>query len=78
MSKYLRSLPVIKRTPPDEEGISASCTSCSSKSCCGGFGIKAGSEKDVVYRNVIMYLLMGTIIITVAYILKNALSYIMG
>ncbi|MEA1985813.1 MAG: hypothetical protein U9N13_09225 [Euryarchaeota archaeon] len=78
MTKDLKPLPVIKRTPPDEEGTSASCTSCSSKSCCGGFGIKAGSEKDVVYRNVIIYLLMGTIIITVAYILKNVLSYVTG
>ncbi|MHC1576006.1 MAG: hypothetical protein ACXQTE_01510 [Methanosarcinaceae archaeon] len=79
MSEDLRPLPVIKRTPPDEkEDTSDSCTSCGSKGCCGGFGIKAGSEKDVVYRNMFIYMLMGTTIIIVAYIIKNILSYITG
>jgi hypothetical protein len=69
-------IPLLNKTDEKSESNSnASCSSCGG-GCCGGLGIKAGSEKDVVFRNVFLYLAMGAIIFAVAYLAMKLLSWI--
>lgn len=70
-------IPVLNIQESDNQSESA-CTSCGAGGCCGGFGIKAGSEKDVVFRNIFMYMTMGTIIFTVAYLTMKVMTMING
>ncbi len=68
-------IPLLKEMPP-EEGKSCSIGKCGSCGSCsgGGFGIKAGSEKEVVYRNVAIYLIMGLIILVFAYLVTHLME----
>ncbi|MDY0386016.1 MAG: hypothetical protein RBT65_02585 [Methanolobus sp.] len=70
-------IPVLNIQKTDKENKSA-CTSCGAGGCSGGFGIKAGSEKDVVFRNIFMYVTMGIIIFTVAYLAMKVMTLING
>lgn len=46
------------------------CAGCGSKTCKnGGFGIYPGAEKEIVYRNVFLYISMAIIIFTGTYLL---------
>ncbi|WP_269848713.1 hypothetical protein [Methanosarcina horonobensis] len=36
--------------------------------------MKAGSDKDVVYRNVFVYLMIVTVILVATYVVKEALT----
>lgn len=72
-------IPVLNREEIEKTGNTASgaCSSCSG-GCCGGFGIKAGSEKNIVYRNIFLYMTMGIVMFVVAYLLTRVLSLIIG
>lgn len=70
-------IPVLNNQESDKQSKSA-CTSCGTGGCSGGFGIKAGSEKDVVFRNIFMYVTMGIIIFTVAYLAMKIMTLING
>ena len=72
------NLPVLNNTSqkPDEKSIA--CSSCGSGGCCGGFGIRAGSEKEVVFRNIFLYLFMGIVIFVVSYLIMQIVSTISG
>jgi len=51
------------------------CGGCSSKSCKGGgLGIYPGSEKEVVFRNVFLYTIMGLIIFITTYLIVRLLN----
>lgn len=51
------------------------CSGCGSKSCKGGgMGIYPGSEKEVVYRNVFLYAIMGLIIFITTYLIVHLLN----
>jgi hypothetical protein len=65
-------IPVLDNEP--EESEDTSCNSCGKSGCCGGFGIKVGSEKDVVYRNIFLYAAMGLIIFTATYLIMQLLN----
>ncbi len=70
------TIPLLNKQEIEAESNENTCSSCSSGSgCCGGFGIKAGSEKDVVLRNVFLYLAMGTIMFTVAYLVMRIVTW---
>lgn len=49
--------------PNHEIQLGCGCCSTPCEGCGGALGIKAGSEKDVVYRNVAMYLSIAAAII---------------
>lgn len=52
------------------------CGGCGSKSCKGGgLGIYAGSEKEVVFRNVFLYTIMGLIIFITTYVIVHLLNF---
>lgn len=73
-------IPLLNKKDNEAElGRSVACTSCGTGcggGCGGSFGIKAGSEKDVVFRNIFLYLAMGVIIFLVAYLATTLLSWI--
>ncbi|QLC51126.1 hypothetical protein HWN40_13315 [Methanolobus zinderi] len=69
-------IPVINKKSQEQNDKNTACNSCSTGGCSGGFGIKAGSEKEVVYRNIFLYLGMGIIIFVVAYLMTRLLSII--
>ncbi len=69
-------IPVINKRSQEKSDNNSACTSCATGGCSGGFGIKAGSEKEVVYRNIFLYLSMGIIIFVVAYLMTRLLSII--
>jgi hypothetical protein len=69
-------IPVLNNTPDKNEKESPACNTCGKGGCCGGFGIKAGSEKEVVYRNIFLYLGMGLVIFVVTYLMMQLLALI--
>lgn len=51
------------------------CSGCASKSCKGGgMGIYPGSEKEIVYRNIFLYTVMGLIIFITTYLILHLLN----
>jgi hypothetical protein len=69
-------IPLLNKADDESESSSnVSCTSCGG-GCCGGLGIKAGSEKEVVFRNIFLYLAMGAIIFAVAFLATKLLAWI--
>ena len=78
MSNDSTNLPMVTRTPP-ENGTdpNSGCGTCSTTGCAGGFGIKAGSEKDVVYRNLFIFLLFGVVMIVSSYIIMRIITAIL-
>ena len=70
-------IPVLNNQEAENKKENA-CTSCATGGCCGGFGIKAGSEKDVVFRNIFIYMTMGIIMFTVAYLIMKIMTWING
>ncbi|WP_135644007.1 hypothetical protein [Methanococcoides vulcani] len=75
MSKELKTLPVVTREQKTKE--SCSTKGCGTGACAGGFGIRAGSEKSVVYRNILTYLLIGIVMLLTAYITLNIITSIL-
>ncbi|MDK2827082.1 MAG: hypothetical protein PWQ63_638 [Methanolobus sp.] len=66
-------VPVLNTTSNKNEKEYPACSTCAKGGCCGGFGIKAGSEKEVVYRNIFLYLGMGAIVFGVSYLIMQIL-----
>ncbi len=77
MSETMNELPVIQKTT-EKENKSSGCDGCETKGCCGALGIRAGAEKEEVYRNVAIYITMGVVVIVGAYVLKNLISLIVS
>ncbi len=69
-------IPVLNNAPDKNEKENPACNTCGKGGCCGGFGIKAGSEKEVVYRNIFLYLVMGAIILAVSYLIMQLLEWL--
>ncbi|MBP2030731.1 hypothetical protein J2755_001679 [Methanohalophilus levihalophilus] len=77
MSEHMNELPVIQKSSQDEKKSSA-CDGCETKGCCGALGIRAGAEKEEVYRNLTIYLILLVVIVVGAYILKNLMSLVLS
>ncbi|AKB26962.1 hypothetical protein MSSAC_0274 [Methanosarcina siciliae C2J] len=61
--------------PPYKEiTLGCGCGAASCENCPGAMGIKAGSEKDVVYRNVFVYLMIAAVILIATYAVKELLT----
>lgn len=55
------------------------CSGCGAKTCKGGgFGIYPGSEKEVVYRNLFLYISIACIIFIITYIIMNILKSVIN
>jgi len=57
-----------------EVKLGCGCDSASCGGCAGSLGMKAGSGKDVVYRNVFSYLMIVSVILLITYIVKQFLT----
>ncbi|WMW24514.1 hypothetical protein RE474_10520 [Methanolobus sediminis] len=63
-----KMIPVLNKASEANYKENPACSTCGKGGCCSGFGITAGSEKEVVYRNVFLYLSMGAIIFGATYL----------
>lgn len=76
MSKEIKTLPMAN----SEQNIKESCSTkgCGTGACAGGFGIKVGSEKNVVYRNILTYILIGIVMLVTAYLTLSFITSILN
>ncbi|MBW6469840.1 MAG: hypothetical protein K0A90_01305 [Methanosarcinaceae archaeon] len=78
MSSDVKTIPLIIQTPPDDSlNCSTGCGTCGSTGCAGGFGVKAGSEKDVVYRNLFIFAVIGIVMLVSSYLIMKILTAIL-
>ena len=74
MSDNIKTIPMANQTPIDENSsCSTGCGTCGSTGCSGGFGIKAGSEKDVVYRNLLIFAIIGIVMLVSSILIMKIL-----
>ncbi|MDD3041538.1 MAG: hypothetical protein PHW56_01075 [Methanosarcinaceae archaeon] len=66
------------RNPNHEIQLGCGCGSASCDGCAGALGVKAGSERDVVYRNVLTFLTVATVIILGTLAAKWILTVLLG
>lgn len=93
MSKNKRILPVINRpssknlnptlkqaskNPNHEIQLGCGCGSASCDGCAGSLGVIAGSEKEVVYRKVIVFFTVAAVIILGTLATKWILTTLLG
>lgn len=64
----------INQAPYKEINLGCGCGAASCENCPGALGMKAGSEKDVVYRNVFAYLMVVAVILIATYVVKEVLT----
>lgn len=62
------------KNPTQEVQLGCGCGSASCVGCPGSLGIKPGSERDVVYRNVSIYLTIAVVIVLGTFIASKALN----
>ena len=60
-----------------EINVGCGCGSASCNSCPGALGIKPGSEKSVVFRNVFIYLAIISFVLVATYTAKQILTSIL-
>jgi hypothetical protein len=78
MSDGTKSIPVITRTGAENNSCVTTAKGCGNCHTCHTLGIKAGSERSVVYRNVIMYLTVGVVMVVATLIFMRILTAILG
>jgi hypothetical protein len=77
MSYDTHTVPLKTRNKSEEScDTGNSCSSCGS-GCSGGL-VEAGSEKYVVYRNVLIFTLVALVFVTVTYSIMQLLRTIAG
>jgi hypothetical protein len=80
MPKTKPMITVLSEMPAEKElaeQAPSACGGCSGGTC-GAFGIKAGSEKDVVIRNLMIFAIMGLGMLLAAYFIVKLLNIITG
>ncbi len=74
MSSDVKTIPLLDNRSEDDSSCSTECTTCSSTGCAGGLGIKAGSEKDVVYKNIFIFIVAGIVMIVSSFLIMKILT----
>jgi hypothetical protein len=64
----------IIQSPYKEITLGCGCGAASCANCPGALGMKAGSNRDIVYRNVFVYLTIVTLILVATYVVKEVLT----
>ncbi|MCL7411719.1 MAG: hypothetical protein P1P69_03140 [Methanosarcinaceae archaeon] len=78
MSSDVKTIPLIIQTPSDDSpNCSTGCGKCGSTGCAGGLGVKAGSEKDVVYRNLFIFAVIIIVMIVASFLIMKILNAIL-
>ncbi|WP_292486695.1 hypothetical protein [Methanohalobium sp.] len=57
---------------------STDCNACSTEGGCCGLGIKAGSDKNIVYRNIFILTVTGIVFIVITFGLMQLLKTLLG
>lgn len=72
-------IPVLNEVPMKQKGgsQSAGCGGCSGGTC-GAFGIRAGSEKNEVLRNLLLFAIMGIGMLVGVYLIVKLLNLVAG
>jgi hypothetical protein len=78
MSDETKSIPVMTYTGAKDNSCITSQKGCGNCHTCHSLGIKAGSEREVVYRNVLMYLTVGVVMVVATLIFMKILTAIFG
>ena len=77
MSSDMKTIPLLDKRSENDSSSSPGCSTCSSTGCAGGFGVKAGSEKDVVYRNLLIFAIIGIVMIVSSFLIMKILTAIL-
>ncbi len=80
MSSDMKTIPLLDldNRSEDDPSCSTGCGTCSSTGCAGGLGIRAGSEKDVVYKNIFLFVLVIVVMIVSSFLIVKILTAIFG
>lgn len=78
MSEGTKTIPVMTRTGTENNSCVTSVKGCGDCHTCHTLGIKAGSERSVVYRNVLMFLTVGVVMVLATFIFMRILTAILG
>jgi hypothetical protein len=72
-------IPVLNEVPLKKKSSSKAdgCGSCSGGTC-GAFGIRAGSEKKEVLRNILIFAIMGIGMLVGVYLIVKLLNLVAG
>jgi len=74
MSNDKEIIPLLDNRSEDDSNCSTGCGTCSSTGCAGGLGITAGSEKNVVYRNIFIFILAAIVMIVSSFLIMKILT----
>ncbi|WP_135606489.1 hypothetical protein [Methanococcoides sp. NM1] len=80
MPKTKPIISVLNEMPAENdvaEKAPSGCGGCSGGTC-GAFGIRAGSEKDVVIRNLLLFAIMGIGMLLASYLIVKLLNLVTG
>ncbi|MCG7851294.1 MAG: hypothetical protein MIO92_02120 [Methanosarcinaceae archaeon] len=78
MSDETKPIPVMTRTGSWNNSCATTSKGCGDCHTCHSLGIKAGSERNVVYRNVAMYLTVGVAMVVATLVFMKILTAIFG
>lgn len=71
-------IPILNEVPLNKNSSKIEgCGGCSGGTC-GAFGIRAGSEKNEVLRNILIFAIMGIGMLVGVYIIVTILNKILG
>lgn len=72
------SLKQASKNPNHEIQLGCGCGSASCDGCAGALGVKGGSEKNVVYRNVFIFTTIAVAIILGTYMMQRILNIVLN
>lgn len=78
MSDGTKSIPIMTHTGTTNNSCVTAPKGCGNCHSCHSLGIKAGSERNVVYRNVLMYLTVGASMVVATLVFMRILTAIFG
>ena len=76
MSSDMKTIPLMDEQSVDDSSCSTGRGNCNSTGCAGGHIIKAGSSDDVVYMNLIFFVLFFIVMIVTSYLIMKILTAI--
>jgi len=74
MSSDMKTIPLMDEQSVDDSSCSTGCGNCNSTGCAGGHIIKAGSSNDVVYMNLLFFVLFFIVMIVTSYLIIKILT----
>jgi hypothetical protein len=72
----MKTIPLMDEQSVDDSSCNTGCGNCNSTGCAGGHIIKAGSSNDVVYMNLLFFVLFFIVMIVTSYLIIKILTAI--